>query len=54
MLPKFAEAQQILTDYRSAHTPRAKREVVKNVKKRFPEIAERLSKLLVQGKEVSR
>lgn len=51
MLPKFSETQQILSDYRSARTPREKQEVIKNVKKRFPQIAERLSKLVDEGKE---
>lgn len=51
MLPKHREAQQILEDFRSANTPRAKQEVIRNVKKRFPKIAERLSKLVVQNTE---
>lgn len=53
MFSKFADAQQIISDFRSASTARDKREVIRNVKKGFPEIAERFSKLLVQGKGVS-
>lgn len=53
-LPKHSEAQEILADFRSANTPKAKQEVIKNVQKRFPEIAKRLSKLLVQKQEVVR
>ncbi|WP_224962448.1 hypothetical protein [Geomonas subterranea] len=54
MLPKYHETQQILSDFRSARTPREKREVISNVKKRFPKIAERLSKLADEDKEGSR
>lgn len=50
MLPKFQEARQILSDFRSARTPREKREVIKNVQKRFPQIAERLPKLADEDK----
>lgn len=51
-LPKFNDVQQILSDYRSARTPREKQEVIKDVEKRFPEIAKRLSKLTAETKEV--
>jgi len=53
-MPKFADVQQILSDFRSAHTLRAQQEVIKDVKKRFPEIAARLSKLVDEGKEATR
>jgi len=54
MPPKFQEAQLILSDYRSANTLRKKQEVIQRVKKRFPEIAARLSKLAAEGEESKR
>lgn len=54
MSPTYRDVLQILSDYRSANTPRDKQEVIRDVKKRFPEIAERLSKLANEGKEGAR
>lgn len=54
MSPNFKDTQQIINDFRSSNTTRAKQKVVKGIKKRFPQIADRLSKLLDEGKEGSR
>jgi len=54
MPPKFQEKKQILKVFRFANTPRAKQEVIKDVKKRVPKIADMLSDLLLKGKEVPR
>lgn len=54
MPPNFQKTKQILKVFGSANTPRAKQEVIKNVKKRFSKIADILSDLLLNGKEVSR
>jgi hypothetical protein len=52
MPPNFQKTKQILKVFHFANTPRAKQEVIKDVKKRVPKIADILADLLLKGKEV--
>jgi len=52
--PKFKEVQKILGDFRLAYTPKAKLQVIKNIRKQFPEIADRLLKIVEEKTESAR
>lgn len=45
-IPKFSEAQEIITRFRSATTEREKHKVIKSIKSRYPVIADRLKKII--------